>query len=48
VTGTADAGSIYGGALNVALTPVPEPQTLALLLAGLGVIGWVAKRRASA
>ena len=26
-------------------TPVPEPQTSALLLAGLGVIGFVARRR---
>ena len=26
-------------------TPVPEPQTYALLLAGLGVIGFVARRR---
>lgn len=25
--------------------PVPEPQTYTLLLAGLGVVGWVARRR---
>lgn len=27
-------------------TPVPEPQTYALLLAGLGLVGWVARRGA--
>jgi len=29
-------------------TPVPEPESLALLMAGLGVVGAVAKRRKSA
>jgi hypothetical protein len=48
VTGNADAGSIYGGSLNVALTPVPEPQTLALMLAGFGAIGFAFRRRAQA
>ena len=27
--------------------PVPEPQTYAMLLAGLGVLGWLAKRRSA-
>lgn len=27
------------------MAPVPEPQTYALLLAGLGMLGWVARRR---
>ena len=26
-------------------TPVPEPETYALMLAGLGVVGWAARRR---
>jgi PEP-CTERM motif len=31
---------------SVAMTPVPEPESLALALAGLGVVGWMARRRA--
>lgn len=30
---------------NMSMTPVPEPQTYALLLAGLGAISFVARRR---
>lgn len=40
-----------GGISNVALystTPVPEPETYALLLAGLGAVGFMARRRKSA
>lgn len=33
--------------LYVSTTPVPEPETYALMLAGLGVIGLVAQRRKS-
>ncbi len=44
VTGTA-LGSSYTA--NVVLTPVPEPETYALMLAGLGAIGFVARRRKS-
>ena len=40
---TAAAGSRFGG---VAIAPVPEPETYALLLSGLAVIVGVAKRRA--
>lgn len=31
--------------LSMNVTAVPEPQTYALLLAGLGVVGWMARRR---
>ena len=34
-------------ASNPDVTPVPEPETYALLLAGLGVMGFVARRRKS-
>ena len=42
--GTSDSlgGSIDAVALN---TAVPEPETYALMLAGLGIIGFVARRR---
>ena len=42
--GTSDS---YGGSLDaVSLTsPVPEPETYALLLAGLGLLGFAARRR---
>lgn len=36
----------YGGSLdNVILTAVPEPETYGMMLAGLGLIGFVARRR---
>ena len=51
--GINDNGWIVGDAVNVnsgvthafLLTPVPEPETYAMLLAGLGLIGAMAKRR---
>jgi hypothetical protein len=33
------------GILNYSTAPVPEPETYGMLLAGLGVIGFVARRR---
>jgi len=42
--GTAISAS-YGGSL--AVSAVPEPQTYLLLLAGLGAVGFVARRRQS-
>ncbi|OYW28321.1 MAG: hypothetical protein B7Z51_08260, partial [Methyloversatilis sp. 12-65-5] len=33
-----------GGEIRGFLAPVPEPETYALMLAGLGLIGWAARR----
>jgi len=41
--GNGDAGGIYTGAISV--TAVPEPETYAMMLAGLGAIGFMAARR---
>lgn len=36
----------YGGSLdNISVTAVPEPETYAMLLAGLGLMGTIARRR---
>ncbi|MES2163431.1 MAG: FxDxF family PEP-CTERM protein [Pseudomonadota bacterium] len=44
VTGVADG--LNGGAYGVALiSAVPEPETLGMLLAGLGIMGVVARRK---
>jgi hypothetical protein len=43
VTGTAGGG--YAGVLNI--SPVPEPGEWALLLFGLGLMGFIAARRSS-
>jgi len=46
VKGTSASNASYSGTLNV--TAVPEPETVALMLAGLGVMGFVARRRRAA
>jgi hypothetical protein len=44
VGGTKDkAGASYAG--NISVSPVPEPETYAMLLAGLGLVGFSARRR---
>ena len=43
VSGTSDSSSAYTGAIT--LSPVPEPETFALLSAGLGMMGFMIRRR---
>lgn len=42
-TGITGASASYGG--NIVAQPVPEPESYAMLLAGLGVMGAIAMRR---
>jgi hypothetical protein len=37
--------ALVGANYSVTATPVPEPETYALMLAGLGIVGFVASRR---
>jgi len=41
-----DSAASFGGA--VMLAPVPEPETYGMMLAGLGVLGFMARRRSKA
>jgi hypothetical protein len=45
VNGTmvSDTGASFGGA--VMLAPVPEPETYGMMLGGLGILGFLARRR---
>lgn len=47
LTGIANGtlGGLYNGAINVTAVPVPEPETWGMLLAGLGLMLTVARRR---
>lgn len=43
--GTGLAGGMYTLTSTVAAVPVPEPETYAMMLAGLGALGFLASRR---
>lgn len=43
-----DEGTVSVNALNAVVTMVPEPESYAMLLAGLGLLGMIARRRARA
>lgn len=45
ITGTATASPYDGGYAALSVTPVPEPESYALILAGLGLVGFAARRR---
>lgn len=43
-----DQGGLFGSKYefdNISVTAVPEPQTVAMLLAGLGLVGWARRRK---
>jgi hypothetical protein len=44
---TGNAGGSYGGVLAVSAAPIPEPTEGALLLSGLGLMGFIATRRSN-
>jgi hypothetical protein len=43
IVGTANSRSLYSGELQV--TAVPEPETYAMMLAGLAAMGFIVRRR---
>lgn len=47
IHGTSSGGS-FGGELDVHMAPVPEPETYAMLLGGLGILAMLARRRRQA
>lgn len=44
IAGAATGAATYNGTASL-VSPVPEPETYGMLLAGLGMIGFVARRR---
>ncbi|HEU4851030.1 MAG TPA: FxDxF family PEP-CTERM protein [Telluria sp.] len=42
---TGNANGTHGGTYGMAMSLVPEPETYAMLLAGLGLVGFASRRR---
>ncbi|RPI47354.1 MAG: PEP-CTERM sorting domain-containing protein [Betaproteobacteria bacterium] len=42
------SNEVSGTTTAFTLAPVPEPETYALMLAGLGMVGWMSRRRRKA
>jgi hypothetical protein len=40
-----DVGNGHGSLLSQTIPAIPEPETYAMMLAGLGLLGFVARRR---
>lgn len=40
-----NGGGSYGSDLTVSISAVPEPETYGMLLAGMGILGFVARRK---
>lgn len=47
VSGFSSTGGVYAGGYDVLSTPVPEPMSYALALAGLGIAGLMLRRRSA-
>jgi hypothetical protein len=45
VAGTSGSSASYSGSVNLQVLAVPEADTYAMLLAGLGLIGFIGRRR---
>lgn len=42
-TGIGEFGGVYKG--TIAVAPVPEPEIYAMMVVGMGVMGWAARRK---
>jgi len=45
IAGTSVGSASYNGTLSLTSLPVPEPETYGMMLAGLGLMGFMARRR---